>query len=197
MGNLRRAMTKTEAAQFLEVGIRSLERYSSSGRITARKLRTRTGHVADYDESELARFKEELANPPATSSPSPASSSPPSASAASPVEGANGEDEPKAIALVDKPRRENRHTSPDLATLLPTTLARRGEEVARPVKKAPDPFVTSIRLVLTVAEASLLTGFSAARIKEAIGSGSLKARRIGRAWRIRRADLEAWVADLF
>ncbi len=40
-------MNKNEAAAYLEIGLRSLERYTSDGRITAGRVKGKTGPVLD------------------------------------------------------------------------------------------------------------------------------------------------------
>lgn len=53
------------------------------------------------------------------------------------------------------------------------------------------------KLLLTMAQAQAMTGLSREFIKEAIASGELKAKLIGRAWRIKRNDLDQYVDKLF
>jgi excisionase family DNA binding protein len=53
------------------------------------------------------------------------------------------------------------------------------------------------KLLLTLTEAQLLTGLSKQFLLSAIQQGTLKAKTIGRSWRVKRSDLEAFIADLF
>lgn len=192
-------MTKKEAAEFLGVGLRSLERYTSEGRVSARRIRTRTGQIADYDEQDLQRLKDELFAHHASSSPDLSAISPPGQT------GSNSTVRPKletALVVVGRSDYAKSSHTPPHSAMPEMRLARRGEMTealvsAKPGLSTPDPFITSIRLVLTIAEASLLTGFSTARIRDAVKTETLKSQRIGRAWRIRRADLEIWVNSLF
>jgi excisionase family DNA binding protein len=41
-----------------------------------------------------------------------------------------------------------------------------------------------------------LTGLSRATLRDAIEAGDLKAKMIGKAWRVKRGDLEAFVESL-
>jgi excisionase family DNA binding protein len=50
--------------------------------------------------------------------------------------------------------------------------------------------------LLKLSEAQALTGLSRGVLLEAIDSGKLKARIIGRAWRVKRADLENYIKKL-
>lgn len=52
------------------------------------------------------------------------------------------------------------------------------------------------KLLLTLAEAQVLTGLSRGVLRDSIDSGELKAKQIGRAWRIKRSDLEAFIGKL-
>jgi excisionase family DNA binding protein len=50
--------------------------------------------------------------------------------------------------------------------------------------------------LLTLAEAQTLTGLARGVLREAIDRGKLKAKIIGRAWRIKRDDLNAFIKKL-
>lgn len=50
-------MNKNDAAKYLGVGLRTLERYTSAKRIAAKKIKTPNGPALDYEEAELDRFK--------------------------------------------------------------------------------------------------------------------------------------------
>jgi len=50
--------------------------------------------------------------------------------------------------------------------------------------------------LLTLAEAQALTGLSRQTLRDAIESGELKSRQIGRAFRVKRGDLEKYIAGL-
>jgi excisionase family DNA binding protein len=52
-------MDKESAAKFLNVSTRSLQRYTTQGKIAVAYKHGKTGAEADYDESELKRFKEQ------------------------------------------------------------------------------------------------------------------------------------------
>ncbi len=54
----------------------------------------------------------------------------------------------------------------------------------------------SAKLLLTLPESSAITGLSRAVIRAAIEADQLKAKQIGRAWRVKRADLDQWIESL-
>ncbi len=55
----------------------------------------------------------------------------------------------------------------------------------------------AVKPLLKLDEAARLTGLSRAILREAIEAGSLKAKIVGRAWRVRRVDLDAYVSESF
>jgi excisionase family DNA binding protein len=55
----------------------------------------------------------------------------------------------------------------------------------------------AVKPLLKLDEAARLTGLSRAILREAIEAGSLKAKIVGRAWRVRRVDLDSYVAESF
>ncbi len=65
-------MNKTEAAQFLGVSPRTLQRLSQQGKIGVAYKNSKTGAEADYDEEELRRYLEQQSSiiyKPATQAP--------------------------------------------------------------------------------------------------------------------------------
>lgn len=56
-------MNKLQAAGFLGVSVRALERYVQQGRIGVRYEKAKTRPTANFDPTELEAFKEELNQP--------------------------------------------------------------------------------------------------------------------------------------
>ena len=182
-------MNKNEAAAFLKIGVRSLERYTSAGRVTAQKIKVKTGFALDYDPAELARFKTELEAPP-PASPNGADNSEIAlariSSASLATSSANASpDSADAMARLAV-------QSPILALLIEELAARRAEKLTAPniVQE------TASKVLLTLDDCQRLTGLSRAILRDAIESGDLKAKKIGRAWRIKRNDLDKFVESL-
>jgi excisionase family DNA binding protein len=63
-------------------------------------------------------------------------------------------------------------------------------------RAAPDASHVAAKLLLTLSECQTLTGLSRAVLREAIETKKLKAKLIGRSFRIKRPDLEAFVKAL-
>ena len=52
------------------------------------------------------------------------------------------------------------------------------------------------KLLLTLPEVQTLTGLSKTLLRDAINKGQLKAKIIGKSWRIKRSDLDEYIANL-
>jgi excisionase family DNA binding protein len=154
-------MNKKDAAEFLQIGVRSLERYTSDGRVSAEPKRGKTGMALDYDPAELERFKAELEAPP---EPPPASPS-------------------SGTALARLPQQR------------PATLARLLQSGAAE-RERPHVGIEH-KPLLKLDEAAALTGLSRATLRAAIDAKKLKAALIGKAWRVRRSDVEDYLKKLF
>jgi excisionase family DNA binding protein len=165
-------MNKTEAADFLEVSTRALERYVAAGRIVGHYERGKTGKVLAFDADELHRFKDELEAPTsrAIALPAKAPIQPTSRALAKP------DGTPNALAL-------------DVLGALAQLISDNARQAA--------PLVPiEAKLLLSLSEAQALTGLGRSTLLATIDDGTLKARKIGRGWKIKRADLEKFVESL-
>jgi excisionase family DNA binding protein len=166
-------MNKQEACAFLGISERSLARHAAAGKVQVTYTKGRRGNMAIYDDVDLERLKEELGQPVS-------------------IRPANEQ------ALARKPA-----TSDKLATRPAAGLA----EFFEQLQMRDETFITSLlrtqhqvtienKLTLNLREAAQLSGLSRQRLREAIKAGKLKAKIIGRGWRIKRDDLEAYVRKL-
>jgi len=168
-------MNKAEAAEFLEIGVRSLERYMSQGRIAYTRQRGKTGEVVVFNKLELEHFKEELYQ--ATH------------------EGA-----------IEQSRQDSPLNSSQLVTSS-QIMAEVGESLLNisdgidallvVVKELAVKIPVETKPLLTLAEAQQLSGLSRRYLLQAIKEKQLKGQIVGKAWRIKRRDLERFVASLF
>jgi excisionase family DNA binding protein len=171
-------MNKQQAAEFLGVSVRALERYVQQGRISVKYEKGKTRPTANFDQSELEAFKEELNQPtikPAVESRQ--NSTDPQPQSDKPVLYAGEIAEFGDITVVDK-----------LSSIIETLLAKDEQQPTVPIAD---------KLLLTLPEVQALTGLPKDFLRDAINQGSLKAVRIGRSWRVKRKDLEEFVAGLF
>jgi excisionase family DNA binding protein len=156
-------MNKTEAAQFLKVSPRTLQRLSQQGKISVAYKNSKTGAEADYDETHLQRYL----------------------------------DQQKSIIY----RPATMQESQALATIPQEALAIRDDrlitilESLRPPQKPTVPIES--KPLLKLHEAAALTGLSRQTLRTAIDNNKLKAQIQGRAWRIKRADLDSYISKSF
>jgi excisionase family DNA binding protein len=157
-------MNKQEAADFLGISVRTLERHVARGELSVSYTRGSQGRERTFDRGELERFKESQAATTYVARPRVAPVASDGASTALvPVERA------RALQLTE--RKERRQLASSEVTI--TDLA--------------------AKLMLTRAEAARLSGLPRTLIKAAIAEGKLNAHLTGAGWRVKRADLETYV----
>ncbi|WP_414552798.1 helix-turn-helix domain-containing protein [Anabaena sp. CCY 0017] len=165
-------MNKQEAADFLGVSVRALERYVQQGRISVKYEKGKTRPTANFDSSELEAFKEELNQPtvkPAFESRQIATEHQPGTEKLVKTSG--------EIGVIDK-----------LSSIIEGLLSTNDNQPKVPVAD---------KLLLSMAEAQALTGLSREFLKDAIAASELKAKVIGKGWRIKRSDLDEYINQLF
>ncbi len=169
-------MNKKEASEYLGISTRALERYVMLKRLGVRYERGKTGDQAVFDAGELRGLKAELDKRKA----------------------------PRAGVVAETP--ESPDTEPrQLARLSdvapPLAIFERMTAVLERLERKGEPSQASTvdlaaKLTLSLAEASQLSGLSRGHLRDAIENRKLKARIIGRGWRVKRDDLEAYVKKL-
>ncbi len=165
-------MNKKEAADYLNVSTRAIERYTTKGKLTPRYEPGRTGPAPVYDRAQLDGLKDEMSA--ALAPPDPVKRD-------KPVKG-DKDDTGGALVL---------SRSGSSAALVELVAA---IESARAQAKPQAPL--EAKLTLNVVEASALSGLSRSHLLEAIHAGKLKAKIIGRGWRVKRDNLDAYVKKL-
>ncbi len=166
-------MKKKEAADYLGISTRALERYVSLQRVGVAYIRGRTGDEAVFDKGELRRFKQQLSDHRRVR--------PAIADEASP----SSETEPRQLARLS-----------DVAPLAIFERMTAALEALKPNSSNVPTVPVADKVMLTLPEAAALTSLSRAHLRAAIGEGKLKAQIIGRGWRVKRDDLDAWVKKL-
>ena len=168
-------MNKKQAAEFLGVSVRAIERYTQQGRLTVRYEKGKTRPTANYDQTELEAFKQELNQP---------TIKPVIESRQIPTDVYDETDivpvnltEFGEITVVDR-----------LAGMVEMLIARGDKKPTVPIES---------KILLTLDEAQALTGLSKAYLRSAIRQGNLKGKQIGKSWRIKRSDLDNFIDDLF
>lgn len=165
---------KKEAVDFLGVTERSLQRFAKQGLIESKMIPVIGGTIAIYLESDVRRYKQEQENRPvgARSPNVMPSKQPPPAE--------------EQTALARQPAPEQIALNERFINAL--------ENLGRPTSSSSVPIEN--KLVLTLGEASALTSLSTGFLRQAIKDGHLKAKIMGRGYRVKRADLDAYVKKL-
>ncbi len=169
-------LTKQQAAEFLGVTVRTLERYTQEGKIGGRYEKGKTRSVLVYDESELRAFKAELETKTYKPAIDPTSTKPDRSESAL----SEFVEVPQSLVLPE-----------GLDQLVDVLKAIREEQEV-------DRLTVPIhhKLTLSLAESSALSGLSRQRIRAAIKDGTLTAQIIGKGFRVKRTDLEDYVDNL-
>ena len=159
-------ITKQEAADYLGVTLRSIEGYAAKGKLTAGKAKGKRGDIAVFDEDELAKLKAER----------------------------------EQVVYVGRPEQQAlqmRSSSADVAAVV-EQLANAIANLQTARSSNVDVSLTdlAVKHLLKVSEAQRLTGLSENTLREAIKTGTLKAKKIGRAFRIKSDDLASYIKKL-
>ena len=171
-------MNKREASQYLGKTERAVERYTQAGELSVKYKPGKTRPIADYDETELRELKHRLANPsdvrPAVVSENPTKAEQPRTTPTEALQRAGSVEGMQAFALM-------------VANALRATQDGRNDTLHVELKD---------KLTLSLNEASQLSGLSRGHLRQAIEAKKLKARIIGKGWRVKRSDLDAYVQKL-
>jgi excisionase family DNA binding protein len=164
-------MNTTDAAKFLGKSERAVQRYAAQHRLSVRYVPgDGSRSVADYDEEELKKLKEELAQqPPAR----------------------------PAVAAAEPPPETGLQLAPDRRAGSLAELLEQLQEASEKITGDAPRVAVESKVFLTRREACALAGVGPARLAAAIRAGELSARKgLGRGDRIKRADLEKWAEKL-
>ena len=161
-------MNKKEAAAFLNVSERAIERYTAKGKLHVRyDKRDIGGTVAVYNKDELKKLKAAIDRP----------------TKLKPM---------KDSSIARKPRKQTALAQvgvSDFAQLFSVAFQAQRESAQLTVS------ITD-KLTLDLSEAAALSGLSRGYLIAAIKDHKLKARKIGRSWRVKRTDLDGYVKKL-
>lgn len=163
-------MNKKDAADFLGTSERAIERYAHRGKLSVRYQKGQRGDEAVYDEKELRKLRAEL-------------------------EGKRG----VIRAAVDPPdtpdtnARQLVRVSEQAGALQAfESFGNFGQQLLASIESQ----AVGQKILLTLKECRMLTGLSDGFLREAIKAGKLKARILGRGYKVKRADLDAYVRKL-
>ncbi|BAZ66280.1 hypothetical protein NIES4106_10300 [Fischerella sp. NIES-4106] len=171
-------MNKQQAAEFLGVSVRALERYVQQGRISVKYEKGKTRPTANFNPTELETFKEELNQPTIKPVVEPRQ-----------ITTEEYQNTDKLVHEVGEITEFGELTVVDhLSSIIEALLTKSDLQPTVPIQA---------KLLLTIGEAQALTGLSREILRDAIVNKKLSAAMIGRSWRIKRSDLECFIANLF
>ena len=182
-------MNKKQAAEFLNMSEKTVERYKSAGKLSARMIRVtggdgKTRQVLDFKESELQRLKEEL-----------------SGEKVFPIV-TNGHAQTKTETDIDGQTKLDRLNFENIESLSvgQTQTVRLISGIFERIEKAfqnqTEAANRAQKLMLTIPEAAALSGLPKSFIRQSIKDGKLKAVVISRTYRIKRQDLDSFIKEL-
>jgi excisionase family DNA binding protein len=180
-------MNKKEAAEFLGCSERAIERYVKAGKISCTYEKGKTRTIAIFDKEELERFKnKDEAIRPAFEIYEPELRQTATVdiqnSAISKINDVGIVEVSEDVATASL--HYVNASIPKMAAMIELLLS---EKQLKPSEK----------LVLNIEECYQLTGFSRKMIREAIATNQLKAKKIGKSWKIRKSDLTNFINQLF
>jgi excisionase family DNA binding protein len=180
-------MNKQEAAEFLNVSVRAVERYTQQGRLSVTYARGRTRPVAEYRAAELEALRAEIQANLYHQRPAHEKTNP-----------ANPE-QPSEIGGVSPSQALQRQASEQGIAILSAAIrdALGGEYAARNgLSDKPSIADLSHKLTLSLPEAARVSGLSANHLRGAIHDGKLKAKIVGRGWKVKPEELRAYVGKV-
>jgi excisionase family DNA binding protein len=162
-------MNKKEAAEYLGVSTRLVEKYASEGRMgEVTYVRGRTGKQAEYDREAVEKLKADLDTPNTA------------------IAARTPDARLFAAHLVEILERREQANIEALRGLL-------NDDSDKPRSASVR---VSEKTLLTINDCRLLTGLSRHLLRQAIDDGKLKGRIIGRAYRVKRDDLDKYIKNL-
>lgn len=160
-------MNKEQAANYIGTSVRTLQRLTGAGKIAVTYERGHKGDEARYSQSDLDAYLQ---------SQKPAALMRPDASA-------NDGDASASQAM-------------SLVTTNGAASGAAGSALIEAFAQMSAPVRVSEKFTLSLVEAAQLSGLSRGYLRQAIEEKKLKARIIGRGWRVKREDLEAYIKKL-
>lgn len=167
--NQEDSMTKQEAARYLQVSTKAIQRYTDRKllHVTYRK-RPQGGQDAVYQTSEVVKLKEQMAQLGTLHT------------------------------LKTQPQPLDTSTSKALVQVSKQAALQRRRESAPPLPAMVSPAVRiAEKIILTLADAAALVSMSKPSLIAAIKNGELKAAKQGRGWKVKRTDLERYAAKVW
>ena len=184
-------LDKKQAAEYLGVTTRTLERHAKEGKLSVRYEQSQFGEIAMFDPEELENFRE--------------------AKQISRIKPTIEPDQPKQIDRLTNPQSQIvrspqtelfKPQQPETTFSITALIAPLGAlfgNLTRAIDNHGSRVSTTelrSKLLLTLNEAQVITGLSRDILQDAINKGELPSKMMGKAHRIKTQDLERYIADL-
>jgi len=166
-------LNKKEAAEYLNVSTRAIERYTAQGKLTPTYEKGRTGPAPVYDQAQLDELKKQMNEAADTTS------STMKLDKSDKRDKADKGDKDGALVLRSGSRA-------DLAAFIAAIDKARGESITDIAAKP----------LLTRAEAQRYTGLSRGLLRELVTSGKVREIKLGRAYRLKKTELDSYIETL-
>jgi len=199
---------KKDAAAYVGISTRQLENYARAGRLSVRKEKGKTGDISIFDGEELRQLKIELDAKRGLIQGAVVREQS-IEEAAEPQ--ANG-DTPESSEVVRAFASQlSRLTPQEFIAQLAAAILRQSEQrqiaqaspeqlepTEQPKKKRAETPISDLaaKPLLTRAEAQRYTGMSRELLHEAVTSGKVKEVKLGRAYRMKKAELDNYIKRL-
>ncbi len=166
-------MNKQEAAEYLNISVRTLQRLTADGAIIAGMVKGKTGLVTDYTKDDLDAYKKRAAEPQQRDD--------------------TRYVKPHVIPSDAPSQALQRAPSEQSMTMFVAALSDALREAQTQGNGVADVPLRD-KLTLSFKEASRLSGVPESRLREAYASGVLRGAKIGRGVRVSPDALKAYVA---
>jgi hypothetical protein len=171
-------MNKEQAAAALSITVRTLQRHMAAHRIGFAMRKTATGEEATFSAEEVARFKAQ--RDALTETVTPAAN----------VSEVIGHAPAQAL---------ERQASEQVIAILSAAIrdALKGEYAAAN-GQAGEPSITELnaKILLTLKDAARLSSLSTGHLANALTTGQLKGKKIGKGWKVKPEELRAYVGKV-
>jgi excisionase family DNA binding protein len=184
-------LDKKQAAEYLGVTTRTLERHAKEGKLSVRYENSQFGEVALFDPEELENFKEGKQTSRVKPAIEPDRSDQPAPKPQNQIVRT-----PQTQLELSNPQQ------PESAFGIGALIAPLGalfNNLTRAIDNHSSRITTTelrSKLLLTLDEAQIVTGLSREILLDAIKNGELPSKIMGKAYRIKTQDLERYIQEL-
>jgi excisionase family DNA binding protein len=183
-------LDKKQAAEYLGVTTRTLERHAKEGKLSVRYENSQFGEVAMFDPEELENFREGKQTTRIKPTVEPERTEP--------SDRPNPQSQIARSSQAELFNPQQPETTFSIAALMAPLGALFGNLTRAIDNHGSRVSTTELRskLLLTLDEAQAITGLSRDLLIEAMKNGELPSKIMGKAYRIKTQDLERYIADL-